>query len=486
MQTVVGLARISRNPQVQDSLLWYVALQANLSYLVSGWVKLLGNPWRSGSALSGIMRTKTYGHKSFWEFTQRFPDVSRYLTHSTLALECLFPVVYLKGGILARPIIFSAASFHVANGFLMGLGRFVTSFVSMHPMVAYTSTPKRNPAAFGRDDRTLSAAIIVGAGAVIGATALAGARRLRAVDTWPTSRSVTTRYGNELSYDARSGAERSDPVVVFLAGMVASPEHFGWLTETLARESSCGMLTYSRAGYGPSKYRSDREFTLQESVDDLVDLVNEAVPEDRHVVFVGHSLGGELARRATLELGARVRGVVYLDSSHPAELQRSEQQSESAKGIADGMRLFMVSLRLGLGAMIIRPDWVNNLPAEYRGRAFAQYADSRLWSAGLREWKATEREFRNFVDDGVPKMSAHAMVVSAQQTVDRDPEQLLMHSEIADAHGGEDKIVKNFVIEGADHDSLLTSARQATEVGRRIIEFITEVSHRDAENVPTI
>src|SRR5699024_11093953 len=33
VQPAVGLARLSRTPQVQDALLWYVALQGNLSYL---------------------------------------------------------------------------------------------------------------------------------------------------------------------------------------------------------------------------------------------------------------------------------------------------------------------------------------------------------------------------------------------------------------------------------------------------------------------
>lgn len=483
VQSAAGLARMSRTPQVQDALMWYVALQSNLSYLVSGWVKLLGKPWRTGEALSGVMRTKTYGHEGFWQLTRKYPTTARYLAHGVLALECLFPIAYLRGGTLVRPIITSAGAFHVANGFLMGLGRFVTSFISMHPMVAYTSTPKDHPAVAGRDDRALPAAAIVAAGAVAGAAALAGARRLRATETWPGTRTVTTRHGNELRYDSRLRENNATPVVVFVAGMVSTPEHFGWLTEKLVQESSHDIITYSRAGYGPSRYRPNgREFTLQEAVDDLVDLVNSAVPAHRQVVFVGHSLGGELARRATLELGERVCGLVYLDSSHPAELQRSEQQSESAKKITEGMGLFVASLKLGMGATVVRPDWVDSLPPDYRKRVFAQYADSRLWEAGLREWKATERDFREFVDNGLPAVPAHAMVISAQKTVDRDQAQLLMHNELADAHRANGKIVRNLVVEGADHDSLLTDARQGTEVGRQILEFVDEIS-RESANV---
>ncbi|GAA1908163.1 hypothetical protein GCM10009716_17640 [Streptomyces sodiiphilus] len=475
VQTATGLARLAPSPQVQDTLMWYVAMQSNLSYLISGWVKLLGKPWQDGSALSGVMRTRTYGHEGFWKLTRRYPVPARYLAHGVLALECLFPLAYARGGALARPVIGSAVAFHTANGFLMGLGRFVSSFVSMHPMVAYTSTPRTHPLVAGRDDRAVKAALIAGAGAVAAAGALAGVRRMRAADRWPGSQWVTTRHGNRLSYDIRLTRHRDTPVIVFVTGLTATPEHFGWITDKLIEESSCDILTYSRAGYGPSGYRGERPFTLQEAVDDLVDLIAAAVPEGRRVVLAGHSLGGELSRRAAAALGDRLGGIVYLDSSHPAELQRSQQQSETAQKLQAGLNMFVGSLRAGLGALLTRPEWVENLPANYRDRAFAQYADPRMWKAGIREWKATEREFRAFEGD-LPPVDAHALVISAQRTVDRDPEQLLMHKELADSHRGPGRIVHTAVIEGADHDTILTKARLATEVGRRILDFHQQIT----------
>ncbi|MFF2064101.1 alpha/beta fold hydrolase [Streptomyces sp. NPDC058200] len=471
VQTATGLARVSTSPQTQDALMWYVAMQANVSYIISGWVKLLGESWKDATALSGVMRTKTYGHEPTYKLTKKYPRASRYLTHSVLALECLFPVAYLAGGKLARPVIAAAGSFHVANGLLMGLGRFVTAFTSMHPMVAYTSAPKSHPAVADRDDRllTVGAALLAGAASVAGVVAVQ--RRMRTLEGWPLSRMLTTRHDNELQYEITSGDDPDLPVLVFAAGMVSTAEHFSWITEKIAQESAYGVLTYSRAGYAGSRYRSTSAYDLAESVDDLVDLIEGAVPEDRKVVLVGHSLGGELARRAAAALGDRLHGIVYLDSSHPGELIRSKQQSEAAERLNDGLNMLVRSLKSGMGILMARPDWLEALPATCRRQVLAQYTDARLWEAGRREWAAVDADFRAF-DGDLGSVDAHALVISAQQTIDRDPEQLLMHNELAEAHRGAGRHVETVVMEDADHDSLLTSARFATEVGRRILAFL--------------
>lgn len=478
VQTAAGIARLSRQPAIQDALLWYIALQANLSYLVSGWVKLLGQPWRDGSALNGVMRTRTYGHEGLYRLTNRYPVPARYLAHGVLALECLFPVAYLKGGLLAKPVMAGAAAFHTANGYFMGLGRFITSFEAMHPMVAYTSAPKSHPAVAGRDDRMLKATAAVAAIGVTAAGFVGTMRRMRATDPWPHGKVLTSRHGNEIHYNERISEDATRPVLVFGTGMISTTEHFGWVTDKLVEESDYGLISYSRAGYGPSKRRATSRYTLQESVDDLIDLVHGAVDQGRPVYLAGHSLGGEIARRAAVELGDRVKGVIYLDSSHPDELTRSKQQQEAADRLMEGLKMFTGSLRAGLGATLVRPKWVHDLPAEVRSRAFAQYADSRLWQAGLREWDATEADFKAWRGD-LPQIQAHALVLSAQRTVDRDPEQLLMHNELGAAHRGDGRVVRSSVIEKADHDTMLTDARLGADVGRRILDFLSETEGRD-------
>ncbi|MHC0432932.1 alpha/beta fold hydrolase [Streptomyces sp. O3] len=475
VQTATGAARLVPSPQAKDALLWYVALQANLSYLISGWVKLLGEPWRDASALPGVMRTRTYGHQGMFQWTQDHPRAARYLTHGVLALECLFPLAYASGGRLARPIIASAAAFHLANGYFMGLGRFVTSFTAMHPMVAYTSAPRTHPVLAGRDDRALPVALTALAGATVIAAGTAVQRRLRATEGWHTSRTLTTRHGNELQYEVLSRGDGERPVLVFAAGMVSTSEHFAWITERLAKETEYGVITYARAGYAGSRYKSAARFGLSESVDDLVDVVNGAVAAHRKVILVGHSLGGEIARRAARQLGDSLHGVVYLDSSHPDELNRSQQQSDTADKLRGSLTQMTWFLRLGTGILMSRPDWIEALPVAYREKAFAQYADVRMWDAGRREWEAVEADFRAFSGELETIEGAHGLVVSAQQTVDRDPDQLLMHKELAEAHRG--GRTDTLVVEGAGHDTVLTQSRFAYRVADRIIAFFDELGH---------
>lgn len=481
VQAATGIARLSDSPQVQDAALWYIALQSNTSYLVSGWVKLIGPAWRDASALGGVMRTRTYGHEGAFKLTRDYPRTARWVAHGVLALECLFPVVYLGRGRLARPVLAGAAAFHVTNGFAMGLGRFVTAFTAMHPAVAYTAAPRSHPAVAGRDDRALAVAGATLALAASAAGVLAVQRRMRSREGWHTSRTLTTRHGNVLQYEVMSHGERDKPVVVFCNGLGTTSEHFSWISEALTHQSGYGVLTYARAGYAGSERHSTAPFRLTESVDDLVDLIGDAVAADRKVVLIGHSLGGELARRAAGRLGERLHGVVYLDSAHPAELNRSEQQGEAARQLRESLTMMVWSLRLGMGAWMTRPEWLESLPEAYRKRAFAQYTDLRTWTAARREWMAVEEDFGRFSGD-LPPIGSPALVISAQQTTDRDPEQLLMHNELARAHRGGGRRVESVVMEGANHEGLLVKAQFAMKAASLVIGFLD--SEGFGESVP--
>ncbi len=481
VQTVTGLARLAPSSRTQDALIWYVALQGNLSYLISGWVKLLGPDWRSGAALAGVMRTRTYGHEKVWKLTRRYPRSTRALVYGVLSLECLFPVLYLKGGRLTRPVLGGAVLFHMANGYVMGLGRFLPAFAAMHPMVAYTSTPRSHPAAAGRDDTMPAAVVLLAAGgaAVLGTVAVA--RRLRVTDTPHGGSVVTTRRGNELSVQSTLDGGSTDPVVVFVHGLGACPAYFAWIVRALGGGDR-QWLMYSRAGYGPSRRRADGEYGLEESVDDLVDLIDAAVPEGRQVVLMGHSLGGEISRRAAVRLGSRVNSVVYVDSSHPGQLTRSAQQGATAPRIGEGLRTMAISLRLGFGALMRAPEPVANLPEQVRDKVRMEFADSRVWTAAAREWRAVEQDFPSFTGP-LDALDTHALVLSAQRTVDRDPDHLLMHKDLADAHSG-DRTVRSVVIEGADHDGILTDPQYAAETLRHLLAFLADTAERDPRARP--
>ncbi|MFD0430849.1 hypothetical protein ACFQ60_36750 [Streptomyces zhihengii] len=65
-------------------------------------------------------------------------------------------------------------------------------------------------------------------------------------------------------------------------GLGALPAHFSWYTRALNADGR-QWLAYSRAGYGASRRHAPTPYHLGESVDDLVDLIEAAVPEGRQV-----------------------------------------------------------------------------------------------------------------------------------------------------------------------------------------------------------
>lgn len=474
-QAAMGVARIARLPSVQDTMLWYLGGQATLSYAVSGWVKLLGPSWVEGSALTGIMRTVTYGHPTAHRLAARHPRATKRLVHGVLAMECLFPLVYAPGGRLVRPVLAATNAFHVSNGVLMGLGRFVTSFASMHPAVAYTSAPKRlMPHRDDRFLRTLSAGAVVAGGV---AAAAAWNRRSVVRRGWPESRTFTTSRGNTLSYSLAAG-EQDLPLVVLEPGLLSTHEVLGWISESLTARGRHGVLGYYRAGCGASERHATGEYSLEESVDDLVDLLRHVAGE-RRVVLVGHSLGGEIARRAAHRLGPDVSAVVYLDSSHPSELTRSQVQRESGEQLSRQLGSVATSLRLGMGMIMKAPDWVVDLPALYRRTVAAHFTDARLWTTALREWDATYRDF--LAHDGpVADLPVPALVVSAGRTISEDPVQDELHEDLARSHRGADGPVRRITVDRAEHLSFVTDPRYVHQVTAALAEFLDELSAADA------
>ncbi|MGW1974340.1 alpha/beta fold hydrolase [Streptomyces sp. NPDC001889] len=467
VQGATGAAGLVRSDAAKDALVWYVAAQANLAYATSGWVKLLGREWRDGTALSGVLRTRTYGHAGLWARARRHPGAARLLTRSVVALECGFPLLYTCGGRPARPVITAMVLFHSVNAHVMGLPRFLTAFGSMLPLVAYTAVPGSHPVGARRDDRVLPLLVTAAAVTVAGAATTAVRRRLTVLAGAPGSRRLVTGTGNLLRYEHHAEGEPDRPVVVFETGPAAPPEHFSRIVERLRQTSGLGLLGYARAGYDGSSRRAAGPYGLAESVRDLVDLVEAQVTGGRRVILAGHALGGEIVRRAAPLLGDRLEGVVYLDPGHPAGPPRPPRRSRDAGEHVSGLRRMAWFLRLGTGFLLSPPDWIGDLPRAARPRARAQFADSRMWWAAAREWEAAEREFRSGPGE-LPAAPGRALVVSARRTVDGDPGQPLFHRALVRAHlrGG-----ACVVLEDAGRDDLLTRPAHALDIARLIAAF---------------
>lgn len=460
-------ARFARRDATQDGFLWLLSLQSSLSYAASGLAKLAGEEWRLGRAFTGVMRTESYGHPKIYRLTQRHPWAAKALTISVVTLECVFPIVYFVGPRARRVILDIAASFHIGTAFMMGLSRFATSFIAMHPAVEYTAN-KSLAVKKVRDDRTVRslALVLAGIGAVCGWSAFR--RRISSRTLPPNSDRLMTRSMNQLEVKKREGS--SGEITLILAPGLASPaEHLEWLVKGLQREMPhLSVATYNRSGYGASVRGARQEFTLSEAVDDLVDVAQSLTEEGGDVLFIGHSLGGELCRRAALEMGDRCFGVVYLDSSHPHEFRRSSRQSARIDDFSRSIGAMRRWLTAGSGFLLPWPKWIRGLPVGVRQRMMDQYGDARLWRAASREWSAVRDDF-NSCSEPLRVAPGKALSLGADATVEGDPVQGELHQELVDSHvqGGIRHIIKD-----VDHDMLISDPIVAAEVGRHVGSMI--------------
>jgi pimeloyl-ACP methyl ester carboxylesterase len=463
-----ALARIlHRRPALVDSVLWGVALQATLSYGASGWVKMTSHTWRSGAALAAVARTKTYGDLGMWRLLVRFPRAARAIGASVLAMECLFPTVYVWGGRVAPAWLHGTTFFHLVNARVMGLGRFVWAFGSMHPAVLYT-TDRRNRGS--RDDTMPRVTAALGATALLAGTAAQARRRRRVLSTGRGLERLRTPLGNELAFERSGPAEDDGPVIVLEHGLLSTPLLWQWTVDALAGRHQ--VVTYARAGYGASTYAGNGDYTLDDSVDDLVELAWHVSRDGRPVVLAGHSLGGWLAVRAAERAADRVCAVALVDCSHPGELQRSSRQAQGQEAVTRNLMLVLPSLSLGLGNLVPPPEF--KLPERVQRRFLDEYRDARMWKAGLREWRAVESEFGAF-SGALPQLACPVLSLTAEFTARLDPIQADLHEELStisrvDGHHAE--------VPGVDHEGIVVDPAAAAAVADHLAHLAARAAAR--------
>lgn len=117
----------------------FIGVQGILSYASSGLVKIISPVWRSGEAITGVLRTTSYGDARFYKKIKDYPAVARAMAWGVIIGECLGPFV----PVLPRPIraAWQAAMvlMHALIARHMGLNRFMWAFAAFHPSVEFVS-----------------------------------------------------------------------------------------------------------------------------------------------------------------------------------------------------------------------------------------------------------------------------------------------------------------------------------------------------------
>ncbi|WP_298183169.1 hypothetical protein [Saccharomonospora sp.] len=125
--------------RAREAALAFIAAQSCLAYFTSGAVKMTSPVWRSGDAITGVFRTRTYGDRFFYELVKDRKLLAQAVAWGTMVAEVLFPLVLVAPRPIAKMILLAGMGFHLGNARFMGLNRFFWSFVASYPAVAHFS-----------------------------------------------------------------------------------------------------------------------------------------------------------------------------------------------------------------------------------------------------------------------------------------------------------------------------------------------------------
>lgn len=391
---VQGLASIARGfgnkPLMTDSALWAMSIQSTMSYTVSGVAKVFGEPWRNATAIPGVARTLSYGHKRTWEFSIAHPRLTRAVTYAILALESSYLLVYMFGGRLSKAYIVAISGLHIGIGYSMALGRFIPAFCAMHPAVAYTARHLRVRSPQVLNNTLPKVTAIFTFGMVIAAVVNQNRSTKLVEDGWGDERFFVTKTGSKLAYRISGKEDDEAPLFIIEAGLQCPMELYMHLTTSLGQIGT--VITSSRLGYGRSGPFADTDGYLAESIHNLVGLI-ENCGQNRPVVVIGHSLGGYTAMRAANEASDNVDMVVLLDGAHPEYLRRSPSMYHGARVVARSIEKSTRLTALGGSMFVDPPSWVRYLPNEGRKRAVAFIRNRSTWQTVDREWRSMCEEF---------------------------------------------------------------------------------------------
>lgn len=130
------MSRLAPTRQWQEIALGYLAVQLLLSYAISGWVKLSNRDWRSGQALKDVFEFSVYPVSESIRSLARAPALLLALSWILMLFEMLFPLALLDARYLQSALIV-AGVFHLVNGCVFGLNRFLWIWIAAYPCLLW-------------------------------------------------------------------------------------------------------------------------------------------------------------------------------------------------------------------------------------------------------------------------------------------------------------------------------------------------------------
>jgi len=112
------------------------------------------------------------------------------------------------------------------------------------------------------------------------------------------------------------------PTVVFESGLDFSG-HMSWYKVQAEVSKFATTISYDRAGILRSE-KSDNPRTCENMADELHTLL-EKIEAKKPYVLVAHSMGGLMARCYVKKYANTLRGIVFVDASHPEQIEKAPE-----------------------------------------------------------------------------------------------------------------------------------------------------------------
>jgi pimeloyl-ACP methyl ester carboxylesterase len=193
-------------------------------------------------------------------------------------------------------------------------------------------------------------------------------------------------------------------------------------------------------------------------------------------ILVGHSVGGLLTRIFARHFPDLIGGMVFVDSAHPEQYVRSPAQAVALEQLRNDLDQMIMRGRLHMP-----PSWKSTRPLYQLPLDVGQITSQLTFQP--RNLRAARRE----LDLGEREWAAHAAeltalerpvaVVSAQQSLTKDPVMDELHQELADLS----PVNRRVVVRDADHLTLLTHEPYAAHVTDAITWIIDQWSPATAQ-----
>lgn len=197
-----------------------------------------------------------------------------------------------------------------------------------------------------------------------------------------------------------TGPKSDKPTLVIEAGQALPTEHYYWMGEIL--KDSLRVVRYDRAGIGYSELSGtprDPE-TIARELHALLKASGESPP----YILAGHSFGGLFIRVFTQLYPDEVKGLVFIDSSHPDQRQRMGYGPRKDVGWMLSTAAFLGDIgvlglfdRLNGSVLYVEefPDEVNERFFDYtkNGRYYRGYREEYDWSPSVYPQARATKDF---------------------------------------------------------------------------------------------